>query len=184
VVRETALRCKHEAEINYLKFGLYLIKLQEMKAHEDLGFGSFSEFCVAPEASGGMGIEARERQQCMQLSRVYLLDLNIPLERLTGIPKTNLVVGVSVVNADNVDQVLSDAETLTKADMTRQKASGIYTGETPPIKPDDDACPDTHFRLWLTGEEVERIRRVLEKAEMYAPDEELLEVLTMLLEKL
>ena len=132
-------------QTHYLALGMLLVKIQEEKMCHSLGYDSFSSYCASPPESGGLGLPQRTRQVCMQVARRYILDLGCDNRRLSSIPRSNLATLVPVVNEDNLDVVLHDAEFLGNRDVRELKLQGKYGGRKEiPIDAELEPEPNTN----------------------------------------
>ena len=128
-LHKRALAHVHLVQTHYLALGLLLLKIDEEKLHFSLGYETFGSYCASPPESGGLGLQLRTRQTCMQVARRYVLDLGCDHNRLSSIPRSNLATLVPVVNEGNLDVVLHDAEFLGNRDVRELKNRGKYGGK-------------------------------------------------------
>lgn len=132
---------------HYLGLGYSLLQIKEKRLFEQLGFDSFVDYCAAPPESGGLGLQERSRQICMQMAERYVVTLGVEIERLKEIPKSNLATLLPVVTKDNMDLVLSDAQAYSNRDLRKLKASGRYSGtDDADLNAEDEPEPITDDR--------------------------------------
>ena len=127
--REGALGQLFSLQLHRLGLGQALIQIEAEGLWEHLGFENFESFCSAPIPSGGLSLNARTRQALMQVYRVYVMELDVPIDKLQEISWSNLRTIISVVNKNNVATLLPEALTLANADLREKKITGELVGE-------------------------------------------------------
>jgi hypothetical protein len=132
-LREVAVGHLYGMQLNRLGIGLTLIEIKAENGWEHLGFESFNAFCAAPMPSGGLGLNASYRQALMQVYRVYVMELEVSIDKLQVITWSNLRTIISIVNKNNVDKLLPEASSLVNADLIERKVSGELVGEPVPL---------------------------------------------------
>jgi len=132
---------------HYLALGLELIGIRNERLF--LAFSdSFPAYCAMPPESGGLGLQERSRQTCMQVANRFINELGVDPERLTEIPKSNLSTLVPDVTENNLEDVLADAQFLSNRDIRENKKNGKYSGKTQPLEATDEPGP-AEDREWI-----------------------------------
>lgn len=155
-MRERAIGYLYGMQLNRLGIGLTLIEIKDENLWEGLGFESFNAFCAAPIPSGGLGLIERTRQALMQVYRVYVMELEVSVDKLQEIPWSNLRTIISIVNKNNVDALLPEAFSLVNADLRKKKVAGELVGEPVPLDAEKEknryllTCPncDHEFEIY------------------------------------
>lgn len=161
IITPQAIEMAHNADIarvnligsNVVDLAFSLVERKKNGEWDNTNFETFNAYCCAPQQSGGLGMSDSTRRAYMQIPEVYHERLGVSKERLLEIGQKNrsaLTMLAPVVNEDNLDDVLADAESLSCGDIKKRKAEGDYGN-----KPQTSAPPSSYIKCPNCGHEIQ-----------------------------
>jgi len=146
---------------HYIVRGRKALELHAMEGWTYLGFDTFKAMCYAPIEAGGLDMDSRRVYHSMRVAAAFVNRLEVPLTQLASIDHTKLELLQPVVNEENVERVLADAEMLTTGDLRKRREEGVYGGakekaldaeSEPEVLTVSTAWKGTKFALEYEGE--------------------------------
>jgi len=112
----------------YICLGEVLCRIEDNGLWDKGNFPALQHYLEASRQGGGLGLASHAHQRCRRVYRKFREELGVPMGRLLLLPKQNLLDVLGVVNRDNLEEVLSDAEVLTNRDLRENRSRGKYCG--------------------------------------------------------
>lgn len=113
----------------YLRIGKNLYAVAKYTLYKQLGCDTFDEWRAQPE----LQLSRATSYALMKVYEVFVEKLQVKHERLTGLDWTKLYNVSRLVTAENVDEMLTKVETLSRADLQRELSAtrARLSGKTP-----------------------------------------------------
>lgn len=134
------------AEQTFLVLGEELYYFEAERQYTLLGYDTFEEYLASPEIDLSRSLAFRLKG----IYETFVLRLKVHPDRLLEAGSTKLDKIRPVVDADNLDDWLARAVTLSRSDLDRE-----LDGKAPPpdYPPDTMPCPACRGRGWVRTEE-------------------------------
>lgn len=100
----------------YLRIGKNLYAIAKFSLYKQLGYDTFDVWRAQPE----LQLPRSTSYALMKVYEVFVEKLQVKHERLTGLDWTKLYNISRLVTAENVDEMLTKVETLSRADLQRE----------------------------------------------------------------
>ena len=124
---ETALNAEEQKSLSNLIHAEALYHINENENYKKLGFKSISEYVFKYFGRG-----ASWTNKLINIHKKFVVELEQTQETLEEVTFGKLSQLVSIVNAENVDEVLSDAKKMTQQDISKRvrEEKGLAANET------------------------------------------------------
>ncbi len=123
--QQRIIELRNGIDNNFFLIARELWEINHFKFYKDYGYDTFDDFIDQPE----LKTERAWAYVLMREFELYIIDLQIPTRRLldVGISKLNDIA--PYINAQNVDEMLTDAEHLSRKDLKiKLKGESPLTG--------------------------------------------------------
>lgn len=129
--------------------GGLLYQMEEYRLYLLLDYDTFGEFLGDPY----IGIKRRWAFELKAIFKKFVIQLQIAPKRLVEIHISKLGTLLPYVNADNVDELLSDAETLSKSDLKMKLLGKSESGGNGEGGVTDNRIPRGNYKLTPVSED-------------------------------
>lgn len=110
------LELKHDIGMRFLEVGKILYRMKEEGFHKVINPDmSWEAYCAMPEIS----ISPSHARNLMRIYKIFVLGLGVDSDKLAGIDQRKLTAILPSVNGENVDDLLEEASTLSRADLQK-----------------------------------------------------------------
>lgn len=116
-LHQRLLSLKQDIGLRFLEVGAILYRMKKEELYKVINPDmSWEAYCSIPEVS----ISPSHARNLMRIHRVFVLQLNVPLQELADIDQRKLTAILPSVTESNVELLLSDAKGLARADLNRR----------------------------------------------------------------